>query len=202
MFDKLRQIEERYASSPPALRSRQCSASRPSTRASAKAAAELAETVETLRRVQGRAQPASPRPATSWPRTATARCASWPRPRSTSCAAGRAELEERAAGAAPPPRSQRRQERLRRDPRGRGRRRGRAVRRRPRPHVHQVRRAPAAGRSRCMDSHRHRRRRVQGSHPVHPGQGRLEPAQVRARRAPRAARARHRVEPAASTPRP
>ena len=45
-----------------------------------------------------------------------------------------------------------------------------------------------------MDSQRHRRRRLQGSHPVRPGPGRVEPAQVRARRAPRAARARHRGE--------
>ena len=98
-----------------------------------------------------------------------------------------------AQAAAAAARSQRRQERLRRDPRRRRRRRGGAVRRRPLPHVHEVRRAPALE-GRGDGRQPHRRRRLQGRHPLRPGPRRLEPAEVRARRAPRPARARHRGE--------
>ena len=83
----------------------------------------------------------------------------------------------------------RRQERPRRDPGGRRRGRGRALRRRPRAHVHQVRRAPrlpARGARHPPDGPG----RVQGGHPVRPGQGRLEPPEVRAGRASRPAGAR------------
>ena len=53
-----------------------------------------------------------------------------------------------------------------------------------------------------LDAHPDRPGRIQGGHPVHPGQGRLEPAEVRARRAPGAAGARARSRRAASTPPP
>ena len=67
------------------VRSRHLIGQPASTRASRKEHAELAGgRCEKFGEYHERARSASPRPATSWPRTAIASCASWPRPRSTS----------------------------------------------------------------------------------------------------------------------
>ena len=130
----------------------------------------------------------------------------------------RGRSREAPAPAARPARPQRRQGRHPRDQGGRGRRRVGAVRRRPAAHV------PALRRARGLEDRDHRRhrvrpRRLQGRpgrredrrHRTEPGRGALGPAEVRGRRAPRAARARHRVpgphphlrrRRAASCPRP
>ena len=101
----------------------------------------------------------------------------------------------RAAHAADAARPQRRQGRHRRGQGGRGRRGVGAVRRRPAAHVPALRRA-AGLEDRDARRQRVRPRRLQGRHARGAGRhrrGRLEPAEVRGRRAPRAAGARHRV---------
>src|SRR3990172_8896761 len=89
MFDKLRQIEERYRELTRSL-AEPAVTSQPAVYAkTAKAASELSEVVqkfEEYKQLLG----ASKRPATWPPRTPTARCARWRRPRWTSSPPGRA----------------------------------------------------------------------------------------------------------------
>ena len=99
-------------------------------------------------------------------------------------------VARRDQGAAPAQGSERREERHPRDSRRHRRRGGRQLRRRPLPDVQPLRRAPG-----LEDGHdvaqRGRPRHPRGDR-QHRGPARLQPAQVRERRASRAARARHR----------
>ena len=79
-----------------------------------------------------------------------------------------------------------------RDPRRHRRRRGEPLRRRALPHVHALRRAAAAGASRSCRSSPTGLGGFKEVIALVAGEGRLQPAQVRGRRAPRAARAGHR----------
>ena len=89
LFDKLRQIEERSHEiarrlADPAIFSQQAEYAR-----LRKEHADTPGDRRALQRVPRRPASRSPRPATSWPRAATASCRRWPRPRSTSCPAAR-----------------------------------------------------------------------------------------------------------------
>ncbi len=121
------------------------------------------------------------------------RCARSPRRSSSGLGARREQLEGRAQGPAAAQGSQRREERHRRNPRRHRRRGGGAVRRRSVPDVHALRRTSGLE-ARDHVAQRSRPGRHQGSHRQHRGQGRLQQAEVRERRAPRAARARDRGE--------
>ena len=125
-------------------------------------------------------------------------------------AAHRAPRDRRGAAPAPagPARRRRRQGRDAGDQVRRGRRGVRAVRRRPAADVHPLRRAARLA-DRGARRHRVRPRRLQVGHRRGQGQGHagagrgaVRAAEVRGRRAPRAAGAGHRVARAACTPPP
>ena len=192
MFDKLRQIEERWGELNHQLSDPAVIGAARALRPHGQGGVRAERYRPAVRRLQGRARPhhrGPPHPHRgSRPGDARDGPGGDRRPREAADSA-----RGGAAGAAHPARSERRPKRLPGDPRGGGGRRGGAVRRGSLADVQQVRGAAAVeGGGDGHASHRHRR--VQGGHPARPGPRRMESAQVRARGAPRPARPRHGVE--------
>ena len=156
-------------------------------RKQAKALSEIEPLVEQFREYKAVVARHRRRPRSS-SRPATPTCASSRRRSCKSLERAARRAPARAQGPARPEGSERREERRPRDPRRHRRRRGGALRRRALPDVHALRRAPGLEARGDVDQ-RDRRRRHQGSHRVDRGARRLQPAEVRERRAPRAARA-------------
>ena len=121
-------------------------------------------------------------------------CATWPARSSPSSSAEETELARAAARAAAAARPQRRPQRHRRDPGRRRRRGGRPLRGASCSACTPATPSGTAGRREVLTRQRDRHRRPARGHLRGPRRGRLQPPQVRGRRAPRPARARDRVE--------
>jgi peptide chain release factor 1 len=94
MFDKLRQIEERYRELNRSLSDPAVLGPAGPLRAHGEGGRRSRRDGPKVRRLHGWCSPVSPRRVTSSTRTATARCGSWRRRRSTSCRPRQADLEQ------------------------------------------------------------------------------------------------------------